>query len=230
MPDPDSSSSPAPSAAELLGARLRESGRTLATAESITRGDVVSSLVAVGDAGEWLRGGIVAYSAAVKQALLGIAPGPVVDRQAAVQMARGAQGLMNADVAIATTGCGGPESVEGHAPGTVWIAIATGDDVDAREFHFDGQEPAQICRAAVDAAISFALSRLGDEGPEPSSEAVDSRANLLPEEAAVGSDDPKRQAEVILEESTARVLAGGDHGAAIERRTSADTVAPPDLN
>jgi hypothetical protein len=68
-----------------------------------------------------------------------------------------------------------------------------------------------------------------DESPEPSAESVESRANLLPEEAAAGSDDPKRQAEVILEESTERVLGGGDRDAAVERRTSADTVEPPDL-
>ena len=68
-----------------------------------------------------------------------------------------------------------------------------------------------------------------DESAEPSAEAVESRANLLPEEAAAGSDDPKRQAEVILEESNERVLAGGERDAAVERRTSADTVEPPDL-
>jgi hypothetical protein len=68
-----------------------------------------------------------------------------------------------------------------------------------------------------------------DESPEPSEESVESRAHLLPEEAAAGSDDPKRQAEVILEESTERVLSGGDRSAAVERRTSADTVEPPDL-
>jgi hypothetical protein len=67
-----------------------------------------------------------------------------------------------------------------------------------------------------------------DESPEPSEESVESRAHLSPEEAAAGSDDPKRQAEVILEESTARVLSGGEGSAAVERRTSADTVEPPD--
>ena len=68
-----------------------------------------------------------------------------------------------------------------------------------------------------------------DESPEPTADAVEKRANLLPEEGAAGSDDPKRQAEVILEESTARVLAGGERSAGVERRTSADTVEPPDV-
>lgn len=43
------------------------------------------------------------------------------------------------------------------------------------------------------------------EAPDPPGEAqVDERAVLLPEEQAVGSDDPLTQAEVILEESRER--------------------------
>jgi hypothetical protein len=61
---------------------------------------------------------------------------------------------------------------------------------------------------------------------EPSTDAVAARAHLLPEEVAAGSDDPHRQAEVILEESAERVVESGDPSAAIERRTSEDTVEP----
>jgi hypothetical protein len=39
----------------------------------------------------------------------------------------------------------------------------------------------------------------------PDESRVDSRANLGPEELAAGSDDPHRQAEIILEDSDARV-------------------------
>lgn len=39
----------------------------------------------------------------------------------------------------------------------------------------------------------------------PDESRIDSRANLGPEELAAGSDDPHRQAEVILEDSDARV-------------------------
>jgi hypothetical protein len=60
-------------------------------------------------------------------------------------------------------------------------------------------------------------------------DAIDQRAHLSADEAAAGSDDPRRQAEVILEESAERVESGGERSAAVERRTSADTVPPPDL-
>jgi hypothetical protein len=70
-------------------------------------------------------------------------------------------------------------------------------------------------------------NRPADAEPEVREEAIEQRANLLPEEAAAGSDDPRRQAEVILEESAARILNGGKRYEAVERRTSADTVEPP---
>ncbi|MET8121739.1 hypothetical protein [Micromonospora sp. NPDC005189] len=61
---------------------------------------------------------------------------------------------------------------------------------------------------------------------------VESRAHLLPEEAAVGSDDPEAQAEAILADSDIREE---DQNAApdtvLERRTSDQTVVavePPD--
>ena len=63
---------------------------------------------------------------------------------------------------------------------------------------------------------------------EPAPDAVERRANLLPEEQAAGSDDPQRQAAAILEESEARILAGNDEAARVERRTSQDTVEPPE--
>jgi hypothetical protein len=39
---------------------------------------------------------------------------------------------------------------------------------------------------------------------EPDESRIESRGHLLPEEIAAGSDDPERQAEVILEDSDER--------------------------
>jgi hypothetical protein len=38
----------------------------------------------------------------------------------------------------------------------------------------------------------------------PDANRLDERANLLPEEQSAGSDDPRRQAEIILEDSDER--------------------------
>lgn len=56
---------------------------------------------------------------------------------------------------------------------------------------------------------------------------IESRAHLLPEEAAAGSDDAQAQADAILAESDLREE---DQNAApdtvLEHRTSAETVTP----
>ncbi|WP_229403171.1 hypothetical protein [Micromonospora okii] len=67
---------------------------------------------------------------------------------------------------------------------------------------------------------------------ESDQDRIESRAHLLPEEAAVGSDDPQAQADAILAESDVREA---DQNAApdtvLEHRTSDETVTaiePPD--
>jgi len=56
-------------------------------------------------------------------------------------------------------------------------------------------------------------------------DAVDERADLLPEERAVGSADPHAQAEEILAESVDRTEhPDPDESTQSGRRTSADTV------
>ncbi|HZZ96685.1 MAG TPA: hypothetical protein VFE19_06715 [Jatrophihabitantaceae bacterium] len=56
-------------------------------------------------------------------------------------------------------------------------------------------------------AVSLLLRRMGSlnsMAEPPEDERIESRGHLLPEEEAVGSDDPQRQAEVILEDSDKR--------------------------
>ena len=108
--------------ADLVGAALKHSGRTLAVAESLTGGLLASAFARASGASEWFRGGVIAYSSAVKYDLLGVPDGPVVSEAAAVAMARGAGNLLEADVAVAVTGVGGPDPQDGQPPGTVWAA------------------------------------------------------------------------------------------------------------
>ena len=57
---------------------------------------------------------------------------------------------------------------------------------------------------------------------------VASRAELLPEEQAAGSDDPEAQAEAILAESEERTASrDAAHGTHLEHRTSEDATPPP---
>ena len=81
--------------------------------------------------------------ATVKHRVLGVRPGPVISRQAAIDMARGAARLLDADLAVAVTGVGGPDPQEGQSPGTVWIAAVASDREIAELHRFDG-DPSEV--------------------------------------------------------------------------------------
>jgi nicotinamide-nucleotide amidase len=107
-----------------IGSLLIARHLSLAVAESFTGGLLASRLVATPGASAYFKGGIVAYDAEVKFSVLGVERGPVISPETAIAMADGVGKLLGADVAIATTGVAGPDSQEGHEPGTAYIAIA----------------------------------------------------------------------------------------------------------
>ncbi|MBX3463900.1 MAG: competence/damage-inducible protein A [Planctomycetes bacterium] len=115
---------------ELVAARLAAARRTLAVAESCTGGLLAARLVDVAGVSAVFQGGVVAYSDASKQALLGVpadllhAHGAVSEPVAAA-MAAGARQRFHADFAVATTGIAGPEGGSPQKPvGTVCFALA----------------------------------------------------------------------------------------------------------
>lgn len=134
------------------------SGReiTVAVAESLTSGLLVSALGAAGDASEWLRGGVVAYATAVKHKVLAVSPGPVVSARCAEEMAAGVAAQLDADAAVATTGVGGPDSEEGREPGTVYIGWWVHGQAGSRLYNFDGT-PEEVLEATVAAALTDLL-------------------------------------------------------------------------
>ena len=136
--------------ADLLMAR----SLTLAVAESLTGGMLTSHFAAGPNAAKWLRGGLVAYHSNVKREVLGISDGPVVSKRAALEMARGAARLLGADVALAVTGVGGPESQDGELPGTVWMAVRDHAGEESQIEQFEG-EPRSICEQACEGAVAL---------------------------------------------------------------------------
>lgn len=128
---------------------------TVAVAESLTSGLLVSALGAAENASEWLRGGVVAYATAVKHKVLAVSPGPVVSARCAEEMAAGVAAQLDADVAVATTGVGGPDSEEGREPGTVYIGWWVGGRAGSRLYNFDGAP-----EAVLDDTVAAALTEL----------------------------------------------------------------------
>lgn len=140
--------------AQALSASVAEAGVTLAVAESLTGGQLSSTLAAAENASEWFRGAVVAYASEVKFAVLGVTPGPVVTEQCAREMASGVCRLLGADVGVGITGVGGPGSTEGEPAGTVFAAVHTSARVVAREWHFDG-DPEQVLEQAIRATLGL---------------------------------------------------------------------------
>ena len=112
-------------------ALLAEQGLTLGLAESVTGGYIAERITDVPGASQVFRGSIVSYASDVKRDVLGVPAGPVVSDEAAVAMAEGARRVLGADVGLAVTGVAGPESQDGHRPGTVFVGWAIGDEVDS---------------------------------------------------------------------------------------------------
>ncbi|MFB8388197.1 CinA family protein [Microbacterium sp. NPDC055910] len=142
-----------------LSRLARDRGVTLAVAESLTSGKLAGTVGAGENASEWFAGGVVAYFTSVKESVLGVEPGvDPCSGACAEQLARGVQQLMDADIAVSTTGVGGPDIDGGHPPGTVHIGWATRDDVGSLALKLPG-DPAAVLEATVDRAVE-ALTRL----------------------------------------------------------------------
>lgn len=117
---------------------LSDLGYTIGTAESMTGGLVAARLTDLPGSSAVVRGGLVAYTNELKQRLLGVEDiSSVVDAATAVEMATGAQSLLDVDVAVAVTGSAGPDPLE-KPPGTVVIAVATPEDARAKELRYSG--------------------------------------------------------------------------------------------
>uniref|UniRef100_B8DP26 CinA domain protein n=1 Tax=Nitratidesulfovibrio vulgaris (strain DSM 19637 / Miyazaki F) TaxID=883 RepID=B8DP26_NITV9 len=149
----------------LLGQRLTASGATLSTAESCTGGLIAARCTDVPGSSAWFTGGVVAYANEVKRDVLGVAPdllaahgavsGPVVRA-----MAAGVRRLTGARFAVAVSGVAGPDGGTPEKPvGTVWVAVADGENVQAERFLFSGDRVA-VRSATVDAALDMLLAML----------------------------------------------------------------------
>lgn len=139
-----------------VGRLLRDSGKTLAVAESCTGGLIAKLLTDVPGSSDYFLGGVVSYGNDAKRELLAVRRETLeehgaVSSQAALEMARGALARFDADIAVAVTGIAGPDGGTPEKPvGTVFFALARrdgGETAKKREFNGD--------RAAVRQAASL---------------------------------------------------------------------------
>ena len=141
----------------ILNRMLSESGKTLSLAESCTGGSIAARITEVPGASNFLRGALVAYSAEVKQKILGVSAATiekhsVVSEEVAREMAQNCKDLFQTDYAVATTGNAGPTTDEtDRSVGVVFIAIASPGGILAEEFNFGQPREKVIERASVKA-------------------------------------------------------------------------------
>ncbi|WP_235954448.1 CinA family protein [Actinomyces faecalis] len=151
-------------AARFLLSTAEERGLTLAVAESLTGGEVASTLISVPGASSVVLGAVVAYATRIKEEVLGVDAGLLarcgpVDGEVAQQMAAGVARLMGADIGLATTGVAGPGTADGHEAGTVHVAVVTPQGALSRELHLDGDRGA-VRDGATAAVLALAVGML----------------------------------------------------------------------
>ena len=156
---------------------LAMQGRSVATAESLTGGQLGSTITAIPGASKIYRGGVIAYATDLKTDLLGVpqsllAEGGAVQAQVALEMATGAAQRLDAEFGLAVTGVAGPDSQDGHLPGTVFVACIQRDEqgsvIDSvveqlqlfPEFTDPQEARAQIREETVAAALELLLTFL----------------------------------------------------------------------
>ena len=140
-------------------------GKTLATAESCTGGMIGQLLTGISGASAVYKGGVISYTNAVKQNLLGVdgdmlaTLGPV-SAPVAQAMAEGARKVLAADAAVSVTGLAGPGGDEfGNPVGTVFIGFACEKKREVKQFHFAGDREA-VRRQAAEEALRLVLKNI----------------------------------------------------------------------
>lgn len=143
-----------------VAASLKETGGSLALAESCTGGLVCKLLTDLPGSSAFLLGGVVAYANEAKVRLLGVPAGVLachgaVSAAVVEAMARGAAQAFGALYAAAISGIAGPDGGTPDKPvGTVWVAACgPGDDVESRSFLFAGDRARVREQAALQALL-----------------------------------------------------------------------------
>jgi nicotinamide-nucleotide amidase len=152
-----------------LARRLHEAllGRreTVAAAESLTAGLFCATLATVPGASATLRGGVVVYATELKTTLADVPAGLLaehgpVSAETAAALAEGVRARCSAGWGVGLTGVAGPDPVDGHGPGRVYLGVAGGDRTTVAELDLPGDR-ASVRAGAVAAAMRELLGRLG---------------------------------------------------------------------
>jgi nicotinamide-nucleotide amidase len=149
----------------------RESGLTLAIAESCTGGLIAATLTDIAGSSDVVERGFVTYADQAKMDLLGV-PSALIIAHGAVSepvaraMAAGALEHSPADVAVAVTGIAGPGGATPEKPvGLVHLAALRRGRQMHHERHVFVGDRAQVRLGAVISALSLVKQLVDQEDP-----------------------------------------------------------------
>ena len=137
-------------------------GKTLVTAESCTGGMIGAALTGISGASEVYKGGVISYTNAVKQNVLGVSKDTLqqygaVSAETAREMACGARKLLKADYGVSVTGLAGPGGdTFGNKVGTVFIGFESANVSVVKKHLFSGDRE-EVRKQAVFAALQLIL-------------------------------------------------------------------------
>jgi nicotinamide-nucleotide amidase len=147
---------------------LEAQSASLATLESLTGGMLGSLITGVAGASKTYLGGMVSLSAAAKtyfgvlESILGQYGS--ISAQCAEAMAEAARSALGSTYALSTTGVAGPEELEGHPVGTLYVGLAGPDGVKSKHYRLPGANRDMLRQRSAHAALAFLVSEIAGSG------------------------------------------------------------------
>lgn len=146
---------------KILGQRLLEKGLTLGTAESCTGGNIAHLITSIAGSSHYFKGSVVSYANEAKIKALHVSEEALqkfgaVSEAVSIEMARGAQNVLNVDCSIATTGIAGPDGGTEEKPvGTIWICTTYKDKYLTKRYQLGKFREANIMRASTNGLLQL---------------------------------------------------------------------------
>ncbi|MGR3378756.1 CinA family protein [Salipiger abyssi] len=148
--------------------RARDRGVTVTTAESCTGGMVSAALTDVAGSSDIFHRGVVTYSNAAKQEMLGVHAETLnvhgaVSEEVVREMAEGARRAAEADFAVAVSGVAGPGGSEQKPEGMVCFALARDGETLTETVEFGALGRANVRAAATHHALELLRDALAED-------------------------------------------------------------------
>ncbi|MFY7732974.1 MAG: competence/damage-inducible protein A [Bacteroidia bacterium] len=143
------------SLSEVVGNLLKQKNKTLATAESCTGGFIAHQITSIPGSSKYFIGSIISYDNKIKQQELNVTNDTLlnngaVSEECVKQMSNAILNKFGVDYAIATSGIAGPDGGTDEKPvGTVWIAIASKNEVVTKKFNMGDNRERTILRTSL---------------------------------------------------------------------------------